>query len=150
MSWVVTSRLGLLFICSFAVQSAVVALSAPGYASETAPQFQDFASETVIISKPVAPDLSNGRAHQYKTRLRQAIKLPANFAGHMSPSLNAGEVTRSLGFGIQARPVQWGGGSNGSLHAIGSLRQDSDRRRRRPPISDFGFQIDRLAPVIND
>jgi hypothetical protein len=82
MSWIVTSRLGLLFICSFALQMAVVVLSAPGYASETTPQFQDFASENVIINKSVAPDLSTGRARQYKTRLRQAIKLPANFAGH--------------------------------------------------------------------
>jgi hypothetical protein len=82
MLWIVASRLGLLSICSLALQIAVVVTAARATTSETAPQFQDFASNTVTINKSVAPDLSTGRARQYKTRLREAIKLPANFAGH--------------------------------------------------------------------
>jgi hypothetical protein len=82
MSWIVAPRPGLLLICFFTAQIAVVTLSARGYGSETPPRFQDYASKSVAIKKDAALDLVTGRARDYRTRLREAMKLPANFASH--------------------------------------------------------------------
>jgi hypothetical protein len=82
MPWLVAPRPELLAICCFTTQVAVVTLCAQGYGSETAPQFQDYVSKSVTIKKDAALDLTTGRARDYRTRLREAIKLPANFASH--------------------------------------------------------------------
>jgi hypothetical protein len=62
----------------------ILVLLSPVFAQETRvpPKFEDFPAKS-FVGRPATPKL-RGWLREYRTRIREGAKLPANFAGHYS------------------------------------------------------------------